>query len=122
MVMNLILVCMVCQCNKYVIPKLISRKDLGYKGYEFLTIANFVALLLLPCLLDVNLLSLSVNSAVDLLPACFRFSNTNTPAVDSLPACFRFSNTNTPAVDLLPACFRFSNMNTPAVDLLPACF
>ena len=71
MVMNLILVCMVCQCNVYVIPESIRRKDLGYKGYEFLTIANFVALLLLPCLLDVNLLSLSVNSAVDLLPACF---------------------------------------------------
>ncbi len=55
--------------------------DLGYKGYEFLTIANFVVLLLLPCLLDVNLLSLSVSSAVDLLPACVRFSNMNNPAV-----------------------------------------
>ena len=120
--MNLILVCMVCQCNVYVIPESIRRKDLGYKGYEFLTIANFVALLLLPCLLDFNLLSLSVSSAVDLLPACFRFSNMNYPAVDLLPACFRFSNTNNPAVDLLPACFRFSDTNYPVVDLLPACF
>ena len=31
MVMNLILVWMVCQCNVYVIPESISRKDLGYK-------------------------------------------------------------------------------------------
>ena len=71
MIMNVILVCMVCQCNVYVIPESIRRKDLGYKGYEFLTIANFVALLLLPCLLDFNLVSLSVSSAVDLLPVCF---------------------------------------------------
>ena len=63
MVMNLILVCMVCQCNVYVIPESIRRKDLGYKGYEFITIANFVALLLLPCLLDFNLVSLSVSRA-----------------------------------------------------------
>ena len=47
MVMNLILVWMVCQCNVYVIPESI-RKDLGYKGYEPLTIANFLALFLLP--------------------------------------------------------------------------
>jgi hypothetical protein len=32
MVMNLILVCMVCQCNVYVIPESIRRKDLGYKN------------------------------------------------------------------------------------------
>jgi hypothetical protein len=31
MVMNLILVFLVCQCNEYVIPKSMSRKDLGYK-------------------------------------------------------------------------------------------
>ena len=121
--MNLILVCMVCQCNVYVIPESIRRKDLGYKGYEFLTIASFVALLLLPCLLDFNLLSLSVSSAVDLLPACFRFSNMNNPAVDLLPACFRFSNTNYPAVDLLlllPACFRFSHLNLHELVWQPA--
>jgi len=88
MVMNLILVFLVCQCNEYVIPKSMSRKDLGYKGYEFLTIANFVALLLPPCLLDLNLLSFPVSSAVDLFPACFRFSNMNHTAVDLLPACF----------------------------------
>jgi hypothetical protein len=29
--MNLILVCMVCECNAYVIPKSIGRKDLGHK-------------------------------------------------------------------------------------------
>ncbi len=33
MVMNLVLVCMVCQRNKYVIPKSISREGLGYKSY-----------------------------------------------------------------------------------------
>jgi hypothetical protein len=55
------------------------------------------------------------NPAVDLLPACFRFSNMNNPAVDLLPACFRFSNMNNPAVDLLTACFRFSNMNMCSV-------
>ena len=32
MVMNLILVFLVCQCNEYVIPKSMSRKDLGYKS------------------------------------------------------------------------------------------
>ena len=62
MIMNVILVCLVCQCNVYVITESIRRKDLGYKGYEFLTIANFVALLLLPCLLDFNLVSLSVGT------------------------------------------------------------
>ncbi len=88
MAMNLILVFLVCECNEYVIPKSISRKDLGYKGYEFLTIAIFVALLLPPCLRDLNLLSFPVSSAVDLLPACFQFSNMNHTAVDLLPACF----------------------------------
>ena len=34
MVMNLDLVCMVCQCNVYVIPESVSRKDLGYKCFE----------------------------------------------------------------------------------------
>jgi hypothetical protein len=34
MVMNLILVFLVCECNEYVIPKSISRKDLGYKCNE----------------------------------------------------------------------------------------
>jgi hypothetical protein len=44
----------------------------------------------------------------------------NNPAVDLFPACFRFSNMNNcdPAVDLLPACFLFSNTNNPAVDLI----
>ena len=32
--MNLILVCLVCQCNVYVIPESIRRKDLGYKSYQ----------------------------------------------------------------------------------------
>ena len=32
MVMNLILVFLVCECNEYVIPKSMSRKDLGYKS------------------------------------------------------------------------------------------
>jgi hypothetical protein len=103
--MNLILVFLVCQCNKYVIPKSIRRKDLGYKGYEFLTIANFVALLNPPCLLDLDLLLFSVSSAVDIFPACFRFSNMNNLAVDLLPVYFRFSNMNIPAVFLFPACF-----------------
>ena len=31
MIMNVILVCLVCQCNVYVIPESIRRKDLGYK-------------------------------------------------------------------------------------------
>ena len=31
MVTNLILVCMMCGCNMYVIPRSVSRKDLGYK-------------------------------------------------------------------------------------------
>ncbi len=75
MVMNLILVWLVCQCNVYVIPESLRGKDLGYKGYEFLTIANFVALLYLPCLFDFNLLSFSFSSAVDLFPARLRFSN-----------------------------------------------
>ena len=34
MVIKLILVFMVCQCNVYVIPRSLGRKDLGYKGYE----------------------------------------------------------------------------------------
>jgi hypothetical protein len=32
MVMNMILVCMMCLCNLYVIPESFRRKDLGYKG------------------------------------------------------------------------------------------
>jgi hypothetical protein len=36
MVMNLILVFLVCECNEYVIPKSMSRKDLGYKSKQFL--------------------------------------------------------------------------------------
>jgi hypothetical protein len=83
MAMNLILVSMVCQCNEYLNPESISRKDLGYMGYEFLIITNIVALLLPPCLRDLNLLSFSVSSAVDLLSVCFQFSNMNNPAVDS---------------------------------------
>ena len=31
MVTNLILVCMMCGCNMYVIPRSVSRKDLDYK-------------------------------------------------------------------------------------------
>jgi hypothetical protein len=31
--MNLILVCMVCQCNVYVIPESTRRKDLGIKWW-----------------------------------------------------------------------------------------
>ena len=34
MVTSLILVCEMCRCNMYVIPRSISRKDLGYKDYE----------------------------------------------------------------------------------------
>ena len=119
--MNMVLVFMVCQCNMYVIPKSICRKGLGYKGYEPHAIANFVALLVLLCLLDLYLLSFSVSSAVDLFPACLRFSNMNTYAVDLFPACLRFSNMNIFAVDLFPACLRFSNMNIFAVDSFPAC-
>jgi uncharacterized protein YjbI with pentapeptide repeats len=111
MVMNLDLVCMVCQCNVYVIPESISRKDLGYKSYEFLTIASFAALFLQPCIYDFGFFSVFSGSAVDLRPACLRFSNMNNPAVDLRPACLRFSNMNNPAVDLRPACLRFSNMN-----------
>jgi hypothetical protein len=33
MVTNLILVCMMCGCNMYVIPRSVSRKDLGYKSH-----------------------------------------------------------------------------------------
>ncbi len=88
MVTDLILVCMMCGCNMYVIPRSVSRKDLGYKGYEFLTIANFVALLYLQYLLDLRFSLFFVRSAVDSFPACFRFSNTNNPAVDLFSACF----------------------------------
>ena len=105
MVTSLILVCEMCRCNMYVIPRSISRKDLGYKGYDFLTIASFVALLYLSCSLDLRFSLFSVSSAVDSFPACLRFSNMNYFAVDSFPACFRFSNMNVPAVDLFPACF-----------------
>jgi hypothetical protein len=70
MVMNLILVWMMCQCNVYVIPKSVSKKDLGYKGYEPVTIAHFGALLLLSALVF-DTLSFSSGSAVDLFPACF---------------------------------------------------
>ena len=121
MVIKLILVFMVCQCNVYVIPRSLGRKDLGYKGYEPHAIANFVALLVLLCLLELYLFSFSVSSAVDLFPACLRFNNMNTFAVDSFPACLRFSNMNIFAVDLCPACLRFSNMNIFAVDSFPAC-
>ena len=114
MVMNLDLVCMVCQCNVYVIPESVSRKDLGYKGYEFLTIASFAALFLLPCTYDFGFFSVFSGSAVDLRPACLQFSNMNNPAVDLRPACFRFSNMNNPAVDLRPLCFRFHH---PALAL-----
>ncbi len=34
MVTDLILVCMMCGCNMYVIPRSVSRTDFGYKGYE----------------------------------------------------------------------------------------
>jgi hypothetical protein len=34
MVTTLILVCVMCRCNMYVIPRSITRKDLGYKCYE----------------------------------------------------------------------------------------
>jgi hypothetical protein len=95
MVIKLICVFLECQCNVYVIPKSIGRKDLGYKGYEPNAIANFLALLVLLCLLDLYLLPFSVSSAVVSLPACLRFSNMNTFAVDSFPACLRFSNMNT---------------------------
>ena len=66
--------------NEHVIPnfKSISRKDLGYEGYEGYeppAIGNFIALLVLPCfkLLDLDLLSFSVSSAVDVFkfPACY---------------------------------------------------
>ena len=40
MVMNLILVWMMCQCNVYVIPKSVSKKDLGYK-YMYLVCALY---------------------------------------------------------------------------------
>ncbi len=33
MVTDLILVCMMCGCNMYVIPRSVSRKDLGYKKF-----------------------------------------------------------------------------------------
>ena len=105
MVMNMILVWMGSRCNVYVIPESIRGKDLGCEGYEPLTIANFVVLPFLPCSREISLFSFSFSSAVDLFPACFRFSNMNYPAVDLFPACFRFSNMNIPAVDLLPACF-----------------
>jgi len=97
---------MVCQCHSYVIPESVRRRDLGYKGYEFLTIAIFAALLLIFCSQDITSFSLCLSSAVDLFPACLRFSNMNNSAVDSLPA-------NNPAVDSVPArvCLRFSNMN-----------
>ncbi len=36
--MNMILVWMVSRCNVYVIPESIKRKNLGYGGYELLTI------------------------------------------------------------------------------------
>jgi hypothetical protein len=61
MVMNLILVWLVCECNTYVLSESIRRKDLGYKGYEFLSIVNIFALLFLPCTFDFNLLSFSFN-------------------------------------------------------------
>ena len=96
MVMNMILVWMVCQCNLYVIPESVRRKDLGYKGYEFLTIAIFAALFVIFCSPDFNSFSLCISSAVDLVPACLRFSNMNHSAVDSVPA-------NNPAVDINPA-------------------
>ncbi len=47
MVTNLNIVCMVCGYDMCVIPRSVSKKDFGYTGYEFLTIANFVALLYL---------------------------------------------------------------------------
>ena len=146
MVMNEIFVWMLCECNLYVIPKSIRRKDLGYKGYEFLTIAIFAALLLIFCYQDIISFSLCFSSAVDLVPACLRFSNMNNSAVDSVPAnnlavdlvpalvCLRFSNmnnsavdsvpanTSTLAVDSVPACFRFSHMNPFPVVLFPARF
>ena len=66
---HLNLVRMVCQCNVDVIPESIKSMNLGYKGYEFLTIANFVDLFLLPYLRDFNFLSLffRVCSAVEWL-------------------------------------------------------
>jgi hypothetical protein len=118
----LILVFMVCQCNVYVIPRSLGRKDLGYKGYEPHAIANFVALLVLLCLLELYLFSFSVSSAVDLFPACLRFSNMNTFAVDSFPACLRFSNMNTFAVDSLPASFPSRLMDPCVVAFSPAWF
>ena len=42
MVMNLDLVCMVCQCNVYVIPESVSRKDLGYKDLTSMVLLLFL--------------------------------------------------------------------------------
>ena len=45
--MNLILVWLVCQCNVYVIPESLRRKDVGYKGYEPFLLLSLILLIFL---------------------------------------------------------------------------